>query len=222
MIPRFHWPSFVRGRFPPSKQELGATTHVAHSFAQTLPSKMISNASMIYMTPHQPRAMQAMSPAQHETGVDIVIRDFSTVQLFCTDPRNLGTILFCDVEVSVGDAARHLPVLTKICMGRLRWARPEPLAEIVLSADLQHLGPGLVSYSSTDSGGRILQRIVHCNISYSAHLRGQANGWFLKNSFFRLPEEVQVDIFRLITTRWLSESDVGQTAGGHLRNDRIN
>ncbi|KAJ7939914.1 hypothetical protein B0H13DRAFT_1940790 [Mycena leptocephala] len=218
MIPRFHWPSFVCGRFPPSKQELGAITHVTHSFAQALPSKMISN-----MTPHQPRAMQTMSPAQHETGVGIVIRDFSTVQLFCTDPlRNPGTILFCDVEVSIGDAARHLPVLTKIFMGRLRWAGPELLAEIVLAADLQYPGPGLVSYSSTDSGGRTLQRIVHCNISYSAHLRDQATRWFLKNSFFRLPEEVQVDIFRLITTRWLSESDVGQTAGGHWGNDRIN
>jgi len=178
---------------------------------------------MIYMKPHQPRAMQAMSPAQHETGVHIVIRDFSTVQLFCNDPlRNPGTILFCDVEVSIGDAARHLPVLTKICMGRLRWAGPELLAKIVLAADLQYPGPGLVSYSSTDSGGRTLQRIVHCNISYSAHLRGQATGWFLKNSFFRLPEEVQVDIFRLITTRWLSESNVGQTASVHLGNDRIN
>jgi len=177
---------------------------------------------MIYITPHQPHGMQAMSPAQRETRVGIVIRDFSTVQLFCVDHRNPCTLLFCDVGVSVGDAARHLPVLTKICMGRLRWAGPEPLAEIVLAADLQYPVPGLVSYSSTDSGGITLQRIVHCNISYSAHLRGQAGGWFLKNSFFRLPEEAQVDIFRLITTRWLSESDVGKTAGGHLFTDQIN
>ncbi|KAJ7906674.1 hypothetical protein B0H13DRAFT_2662706 [Mycena leptocephala] len=206
MIHRLPWPSFVQS-----------------SVASVPPSKLLRllSASMIYITPHRPQGVQAMSPAQRETAVGIVIRDFSTVQLFCVDHRNPCTLLFCDVGVSVGDAARHLPVLTNIRMGRLRWAGPEPLAEILLAADLQYPDPGLVSYSSIDSGGRTLQRIVHCNSSYSAHLRSQAGGWFLNHSFFRLPEEVQVDIFRLITTRWLSESDVGKTAGGDLFIDRI-